>query len=64
MQVKKGLGAALYQEQNGQMKVISYASRTLTSAQNNYNLHSDKLEFLALKWAITKKFRIYYFLRQ
>ncbi len=27
--------------------------------QRNYHLHSGKLEFLALKWAITEKFRDY-----
>lgn len=48
-----GLGAVLYQEENGSMKVISYASRTLSPAEKNYHLHSGKLEFLALKWAIT-----------
>ena len=41
------------------MKVISYTSLTLTPAEKNYNLHSGKLEFLALKLAITEKFRDY-----
>ena len=41
------------------MKVISYASRTLSQAEKNYHLHSSKLEFLALKWAVTEKFRDY-----
>ena len=40
-------------------RVISYASRTLTDAEKNYNLHSGKLEFLALKWAITERFADY-----
>lgn len=31
-------------------------SRTLTAAEKNYYLHSGQLEFLALKWSITKKF--------
>ena len=44
-----GLGAVLYQEQNGVNRVISYASRTLTPSEKNYHLHSGKLEFLALK---------------
>lgn len=30
-------------------------------AERNYNLHSGKLEFLALKWAICEKFRSYLF---
>ena len=54
-----GLGAVLYQSQNGVDRVISYASRTLTDAERNYNLHSGKLEFLALKWAITERFADY-----
>ena len=52
-----GLGAVLYQRQDGVMRVISYASRTLTPAEKRYNLHSGKLEFLALKWAICDEFR-------
>ena len=54
-----GLGAVLYQEQDKELKVISYASRTLTPAKKNYHMHSGKLEFLALKWAITDKFKNY-----
>ena len=42
----KGLGAVLYQKQNGVNRVISFASRTLTDAERQY--HSGKLEFLAL----------------
>ena len=56
---EKSLGAVLYQEIDGKMKVISYASRTLTPAGKNYHLHSGKLEFLALKWSVTEKFRDY-----
>ncbi|KAL6485753.1 hypothetical protein MHYP_G00051450 [Metynnis hypsauchen] len=54
-----GLGAVLYQKQNGKLRVIAYGSRTLTSSEKNYHLHSGKLEFLALKWAVTEKFRDY-----
>ena len=54
-----GLGAVLYQKQNGVNRVISYASRTLSDAEKNYHLHSGKLEFLALKWAITDRFSDY-----
>lgn len=56
---KDGLGAALYQEQEGQIKTIGYGSRTLTPAERNYHLHSGKLEFLALKWSICEHFRDY-----
>ena len=56
---KGGLGAVLYQKQNDKMKVTSYASRILAPAEKNYHLHSCKLEFLALRWAITNKFRDY-----
>ena len=54
-----GLGAVLYQEQGGKKRVIGYGSRTLNAAEKNYHLHSGKLEFLALKWAVTEKFRDY-----
>lgn len=52
-----GLGAALYQEQDGQMRVIAFASRGLTRSEAKYPAH--KLEFLALKWAVTTKFNDY-----
>lgn len=52
-----GLGAALYQEQDGQMRVIAFASRGLTKSEAKYPAH--KLEFLALKWAVTAKFSDY-----
>ena len=57
-----GLGAVLYQSQDGVLRVISYASRTLTPAEKRYHLHSGKLEFLALKWAVCDEFRdlLYY----
>ena len=53
----KGLGAVLYQEQDGLKRVISYASRGLSKSERNYPAH--KLEFLALKWAVTEKFSDY-----
>lgn len=56
---EQGLGAALYQKQGSKLRVIAYGSRTLTAAERNYHLHSTKLEFLALKWAVTKQFRDY-----
>ena len=40
------------------MRVVAYASRALSAAEN-YHLHAGKLEFLALKWAITDQFRDY-----
>ena len=53
-----GLGAVLYQEDSsGAMRVISYASRSLNRAEKLYPAH--KLEFLALKWAVTDKFKDY-----
>ncbi len=52
----EGLGAVLYQEQDdGSQGVISYASRGLTKSERHYPAH--KLEYLALKWAVTEKFR-------
>ena len=52
-----GLGAALYQKQDGRDRVISYASKILSPSERNYPVH--KLEFLALKWAVTDKFHDY-----
>ncbi|KAK7882182.1 hypothetical protein WMY93_028356 [Mugilogobius chulae] len=51
---KRGLGAALYQEQDGKLRVVAYASRGLSKSEKNYPTH--KLEFLALKWAVCEKF--------
>ena len=53
------LRAVLYQRQDGVMRVIGYASRSSTPMEQNYYLHSGKLEFLALKWAITEQFHDY-----
>ena len=52
-----GLGAVLYQKQNGKQRVIAYASRSVSKAESNY--HAHKLEFLALKWAVCEKFHEY-----
>ncbi|PIK37693.1 Retrovirus polyprotein [Apostichopus japonicus] len=55
-----GLGAVLFQRQEGTRKVICYASRTLRGAEKNMeNYSSFKLEFLGLKWAVTEKLRDY-----
>ncbi len=55
-----GLGAVLYQLQDGRKKVIAYASRRLRGAErNDRNYSSMKLELLALRWAVVEKFRGY-----
>ena len=54
------LSAILSQDQDGQRRVLAYASRRLRPTEKNHaNYSSMKLEFLALKWAITEKFRHY-----
>lgn len=56
----QGLGAVLSQIQDGQEKVITYASRGLQGAErNDANYSSFKLKILALKWTITEKFHEY-----
>ena len=53
-----GLGSVLYQQQeDGTFHVITYASRSLSKTEKNYSAH--KLEFLALKWAVTERFHEY-----
>ena len=55
---KDTLGAVLSQKQaDGQYHPIVYGSRTLTPHKKNY--HSTKLDFLALKWAVTEHFKEY-----
>ncbi len=54
---QKGLGAVLCQEQDGLKRVVYFASRVLGKTEQNYPAH--KLEFLALKWAVTEKFLDY-----
>lgn len=55
-----GLGAVLSQEQEGKVRPVAYASRGLRPTERNMaNYSSMKLEFLALKWAMTEKFREY-----
>ena len=55
---ENGLGAVLYQKQDGGTDcVIAYASWTLSKSERNYNAH--KLEFLALKWSVTERFHEY-----
>ena len=53
---KEGLGAVLSQKQvDGQYHPVAYGSQALTAHEKNY--HSTKLEFLALKWAVTEHFK-------
>ena len=55
---EKGLGAVLYQTQeDGSDRVIAFASRSLSKTERNYDAH--RLEFLALKWAVTERFHEY-----
>ena len=55
---KLRLGAVLSQIQaDGQYHPVTYGSRAFTPHEKNY--HSTKLEFLALKWAVTKHFKEY-----
>ena len=53
------MDAVLSQEDNtGKVHVIAYASQTLRpSEESMHNYNSAKLEMLALKCAVTEKFR-------
>ena len=54
----RGLGAVLSQKQaDGRYHSIAYASRVMNETEQRY--HSNKQEFLALKWAITEQFHEY-----
>ena len=54
----KGLGAVLSQKQSdGRYHPIAYASRIMMETEQRY--HSNKQEFLALKWAVTEQFHEY-----
>ena len=54
----KGLGAVLSQKQDdGRYHSVAYASRTMNETEQWY--HSNKQEFLALKWAVTEQFHEY-----
>ena len=53
-----GLGAVLYQtHEDGKDRVMAYASRVLSHTEAKYPAH--KLEFLALKSAVTDRFHEY-----
>ena len=54
----KGLGAVLPQKQaDGRYHPIAYASHVMNETEQRY--HSNKQEFLALKWAVTEQFHEY-----
>ena len=54
----KGLGAVLSQKQaDGQYHPIAYASRVMNETEQRY--HSNKQEFLTLKWVVTEQFHEY-----
>ena len=54
----EGLGAVLSQQQDdGCYHPVAYTSCSLKGGELKY--HSSKLEFLALKWAMTEQFREY-----
>ena len=55
-----GFGAVLTQQQGKKKIVIAYASRRLRKHEKTMkSLSSMKLEFLALHWAVTNKFKDY-----
>ena len=55
---KDGLGAVLpHKQADRHYHPVAYGSWALTAHEKNY--HSTKLEFLALKWAITEHFKEY-----
>ena len=54
----RGLGAVLSQKQeDGRYHPIAYASHVMNETEQRY--HSNKQEFLALKWAVTEQFHEY-----
>ena len=55
---RKGLGSVLSQKQvDGWYHPIAYASRVVNETKQRY--HSNKQEFLALKWVVTEQFHEY-----
>ena len=53
----EGLGAVLFQKQEGMERVTAYASCGLRIGKKNYSAH--ELEFLSFEWAVTDKFHDY-----
>ena len=54
----RGLGAVLSQKQaDWRYHPIAYASRVMNETEQRY--HSNKQEFLTLKWAVTEQFHEY-----
>ena len=54
----KGLGAVLFQKQaDGWYHPIAYASHVMNETEQRY--HSNKQEFLTLKWVVTEQFHEY-----
>ena len=54
----RGLGAVLSQKQaDGQYHPITYASHVMNETEQRY--HSNKQEFLTLKWVVTEQFHKY-----
>ena len=56
----QGIGCALYQYQNDELRVLGYGSRTLVGAETKY---SSKRDFLALKWQLVNIFVIISFMQ-
>ena len=55
---RRGLGAVLSQKQvDGRYHPIAYASRVMNETEQRY--HSNKQEFLTLKWVVTEQFHEY-----
>ena len=55
---RRGLGVVLSQKQaDGRYHLIAYASCVMNETEQRY--HSNKKEFLALKWAVTDQFHEY-----
>ena len=55
---RKGLGAVLSQKQaDGRYHPITYASHVVNETEQRY--HSNKQEFLTLKWVVTEQFHKY-----